>query len=65
MESLSFYKIPTVLHTEMERGKRIVILLTAGIIIAILLAAGIFLLLAGIGLYQVRFFQLEAEQNWG
>lgn len=53
------------LHTEMERGKRIVILLTAGIIIAILLAAGIFLLLAGIGLYQVRFFQLEAEQNFG
>lgn len=49
----------------MERGKRIVILLTAGIIIAILLAAGIFLLLAGIGLYQVRSFQLEAEQNWG
>ena len=41
------------------------ILLTAGIIIAILLAAGIFLLLAGIGLYQVRFFQLEAEQNFG
>ena len=41
------------------------ILLTAGIITAILLAAGMFLLLAGIGLYQVRLLQLEAEQNFG
>lgn len=41
------------------------ILLTAGIIIAILLVAGMFLLLAGIGLYQVRFVQLEAEQHFG
>lgn len=65
MGSLPLYKFPAALHTEMERGKRIVILLTAGIITAILLAAGMFLLLAGIGLYQVRLFQLEAEQNFG
>ena len=65
MGSLSFYKIPTALHTEMERGKRIVILLIAGIIAAILLAAGLILLFAGIGLYKIRLFQVNAEQNSG
>ncbi len=48
-----------------ERGKRIVILLIAGIIAAILLAAGLILLFAGIGLYKIRVFQVNAEQNSG
>lgn len=41
------------------------ILLIAGIIAAILLAAGLVLLFAGIGLYKIRVFQVKAEQNSG
>ena len=41
------------------------ILLIAGIIAAILLAAGLVLLFAGIGLCKIRVFQVNAEQNSG
>ena len=41
------------------------ILLIAGIIAAILLAAGLILLFAGIGLYKIRLFQVISEQNCG
>lgn len=41
------------------------ILLIAGIIAAILLAAGLVLLFAGIGLYKIRVFQVNVEQNSG
>lgn len=48
---------------KVERGKEIMILLTAGMIAVILLAAGLVLLFAVIGLCRVRIFQTDAEQD--